>query len=510
MKKKLIIYLLAAVMVLSPAAVFADTADTAGAGSGDLEVVQSDAMLFNGNSSCDWVDAARTQAKDANGNIAKGLFKATRIGGGTSLFYADANGIVVKREGLITVSTGEKYVHINNSEGEHWDVTGGGALSYVITNHNGDYFVHWQQGIVTVNGTRYYVLANGTVQTTAGLINVGGKYYYVNAGGAIRSQAGLFKAANGKTYLSDASGVIITTAGIRQYGGSYYVIQSDGSVGTTVGFVRAGGKLCYVTNTNGVLAVNKEFKVNGKKYHALNDASIAVGGHKWGKKYYFSDDSGAIRTKKGIMKAGGQYYYVQKGGAVATNKKVKWKGKSYIASKNGVIYRGLFTWKKNLYYANKKGVLRTKAGVITVDAHKYFVQKGGKIKRNALFTAYGKKYCANKYGRLLSGYFYWKGNYYLTNGKCVIITKQGLYSYSGRTYFVKAGGALASNEFVTNNEKHYYANYKGIVLKSKFTYKRNGVKHTIHPNSKTGEIALDEYYKVFPEEAPKPESTTTN
>ena len=64
-------------MVLSPAAVFADTADTAGAGSGDLEVVQSDAMLFNGNSSCDWVDAARTQAKDANGNIAKGLFKAS-------------------------------------------------------------------------------------------------------------------------------------------------------------------------------------------------------------------------------------------------------------------------------------------------------------------------------------------------------------------------------------------------------------------------------------------------
>ena len=509
MKKRYLIYLLAAIMMLSPAAVFADTANTAGAGSGDLEVVQSDAMLFNGNNTCEWVDSARTQAKDAKGNIATGLFKAVRIGGGVSLFYADASGLVVKRESFVTVSTGEKYVHINTSEGEHWDVTGGGALSYAITNHNGEYFVHWQQGLVTVNGVRYYVQSNGTVQTTAGLINVGGKLYYVNQGGPVRSQAGFFKANNGKTYLSDATGAVITKAGIRQYGGAYYVIQSDGSVGTTVGFVKAGGKLCYVTNTSGVLAVNKELKVNGKKYHALNDATIAVGGHKWGKKYYFADDSGAIRTKKGIMKAGGQYYYVQKGGAVATNKKVKWKGKSYIASKNGVIYRGLFTWKKNLYYANKKGVLRTKAGVITYDAHKYYVQKGGKIKRNVLFTAYGRKYCADRYGRLLSGYFYWRGSYYLTNAKCVIITKQGLYSYNGKTFFVKPGGALGCNEFVTNYQKHYYVNGKGVVLKSKFTYRRNGVKYTIHPNSRTGEISSEEYYKVFPEEAPKPEPTAT-
>ena len=49
MKKKLIIYLLAAVMVLSPAAVFADAADTAGTDAGELDIVQSEAMLFNGN-----------------------------------------------------------------------------------------------------------------------------------------------------------------------------------------------------------------------------------------------------------------------------------------------------------------------------------------------------------------------------------------------------------------------------------------------------------------------------
>lgn len=206
------------------------------------------------------------------------------------------------------------------------------------------------------------------------------------------------------------------------------------------------------------------------------------------------------------MKAGGKYYYVQKGGAVATNKKVKWKGKRYIASKSGVIYTGLFTWKKNMYYANNKGVLKTKAGVITVDAHKYYVQKSGKIKKNSLFTAKGKKYCAGKDGMLLEGYFYWKGNYYLTNAKSVIITKQGLYAYRKNIYFVGKGGKLAAERFIEWKDKFYYANSKGEILRSKFTYRRNGTRYTLHPSSKTGEISSDEYYKVFPEKAPKPDN----
>ena len=487
MKKIYLLFLLIAAMALTPMTAFA----------------------ANGNLACTWTDSTRTQAKDSNGNIAVGLFKAARLGGGTSLYYSDANGYVVKRESLITVSTGERYVHIYNTEGEHWDVTGGGPLSYAITNHNGEYFVHWQQGIVTVNGLRYYVLSNGTVQTTAGLINVAGRYYYVNPGGAIRSQAGLFKASNGKMYLSDATGAIITNAGIMQYGGSYYAVQSDGSVATTVGFVKTNGKLCYVTNANGVLAVNKQFKVNGKKYHALNDATIAVGGHKWGKKFYYSDDSGAIRTKKGIVKAGGQYYFVQKGGKLAVNKKVKYRGKTYIASKSSALYRGIFKWKRNLYYANSKGVVRTKAGVITVDAEKYYVRKGGKIRRDALFTARGKKYCADEDGTLMYGHFRWGGSYYLTNDKCVIYTRKGIYSFNGRSYFVEKGGRLGDQEFEELNDKYYYANNKGEVVKSKFTYKRNGKKYSIHPNSKTGVITAEEYYSVYPEKAPKEDTTET-
>ena len=515
MKKRYLIYLLALAMMLSPAAVFADTAADAvsdDAAVAELEQVSSDAQLTL-YSEGTW-NSTMTQFIPKGSSVpAKGLFKApqnnsTQI---VALFYADQNGVVAPRDAFVTVTTGPFYSYVRSKGGFDIDPSLSGSVTY-YQKRDPDFRCYCIQSTVgkfTADGKTCYVQDNGTVKTTAGFVNVGGRLYYVNPGGAIRTQAGFFKANNGKSYLSDATGAVITTAGIRQYGGAYYVIQSDGSVGTTVGFVRAGGKLCYVTNTNGVLAVNKEFKVNGKKYHALNDATIAVGGHKWGKKYYFADDSGAIRTKKGIMKAGGQYYYVQKGGAVATNKKVKWKGKSYIAGKNGAIYRGLFTWKKNLYYANKKGVLRTKAGVITYDAHKYYVQKGGKIKRNVLFTAYGRKYCADRYGRLLSGYFYWRGSYYLTNAKCVIITKQGLYSYNGRTYFVKAGGALGCNEFVTNYQKHYYVNGKGVVLKSKFTYRRNGVKYTIHPNSRTGEISSEEYYKVFPEEAPKPEPTAT-
>ena len=511
MKKKLIIYLLAAVMMLSPAAVFADTAADAVSGDAavaELEQVSSDAQLTL-YSEGTW-NSTMTQFTPKGSSVpAKGLFKApqnnsTQI---VALFYADQNGLVAPRDAFVTATAGPFYSYVRSKGGFDIDPSLAGPVTYYQKKDPdfGCYCIQSTVGLFTADGKTCYVQDNGTVKTTEGFVNVGGRLYYVTPGGAIRTQAGFFKANNGKTYLSDATGAIITTAGIKQYGGAYYVIQSDGSVGTTVGFVRAGGKLCYVTNANGVLAVNKEFKVNGKKYHALNDASIAIGGHKWGKKYYYSDDSGVIRTKKGIMKAGGQYYYVQKGGAVATNKRVKWKGKSYIASKNGVIYRGLFKWKKNMYYANNKGVLRTKAGVITYDAYKYYVKKGGKIKKNSLFTAKGKKYCAGKDGKLLEGYINWKGNYYLTNAKCVIITKQGLYAYRKNIYFVGKGGKLATERFIEWKDKFYYANSKGEILRSKFTYRRNGTKYTLHPNSK-GEISSEEYYKVFPEKAPKPDN----
>ena len=518
MKKKLIIYLLAAVMVLSPAAVFADAAaDTPNddAAVTELEQVSSDAQLTL-YSKGTW-NSTKTQFIPEGSTVpAKGLFKAPKSNTTdiVALFYANSSGIVAAKATFVTATEGPFYSYIRKEAA--FDINPG--LSGPVTYYQkqdpdfGCYCIQSTVGIFTADGKKCYVQDNATVKTTAGFITVSGKKYYVTAGGPIRSQAGFFNANDGKTYLSDSTGAIVTTAGIRKVGSSYYAIQSGGAVVTKVGLAKVGGKLCYVSNNKGVLAVSKEVKVNGKKYHVKNDATIAIGGHKWGKKYYYSDDSGIVRTKKGVFKAGGKYYFVKKGGALAINKKVKYKGKTYIAAKSGVLYTGLFKWKKNKYYASSKAVVRTKAGVIKHEGLRYYVKKGGKIRTNALFTAKGKKYCANKDGSLKYGHFKWGSNYYLTNDKCVIYTKKGIYKFGSTSYFVESGGKLGNQEFEELNDKHYFANSKGAVVKKKFTYKRNGKSYTITPNSKTGVISDEDYYRVFPEKAPDngDDNNTTN
>ena len=116
-----------------------------------------------------------------------------------------------------------------------------------------------------------------------------------------------------------------------------------------------------------------------------------------------------------------------------------------------------------------------------------------------MFTGGGKKYLAGKDGKIRMGSFKWKKKYYITNKNGAIITKKGLYNYGNNTYYVNKGGAIATSTFVTYKDKHYYANSDGTIAKKKFKYR--GI--TIVPNSKTGEISLEDYWKVFPEEAPQ-------
>jgi glucan-binding YG repeat protein len=199
------------------------------------------------------------------------------------------------------------------------------------------------------------------------------------------------------------------------------------------------------------------------------------------------------------MKSNGKYYHVKKGGKLTTNKKIKYKKKYYIAAKNGEIYTRIFTWKKNIYYSSGKGVLRTKKGFVTYNGSRYYVRKGGKIYKNKLFKVGGKKYLAMSDGHIGTGLYIWKSKRYITNAKGAIIAKEGLYSYNGKTYYVKSSGVIPSNTFDTYKEKHYYSGSDGAIVKSAFSYK--GI--TIHPNSQTGEISMEDYVKVFPNAAPK-------
>ena len=549
MKRKYLIYLLALLMAFSPAAVFADAAaeeapeeavaaeemqdvaeptaeeavpaeeaaeaeavpeETAEPAEEEvLEAAEAEPALAEGETNLvdEW-NADRTIYYGKDGNPVKGLFKAeSTTAGYYQLYYADeTTGKVRKSVGLQKVSSGDMFVINASSDSgkgfrkatEEEKNKIGFPQTYIVSVKGNDYYIQPVTGKVAVGSTYYYVQDNGTVKTTEGIISLSDGKYFVQDGGAIRTSAGMFT-YGGKKYIAGTGGKIRNTAGIVSYGGDYYVAQSDGSIRTTTGFYRASSGLYYVSNSAGVLAASEAFKIGSKKYHAMSNGVIAVGCHKWGKYYYFADASGALRTKTGVVKYAGKYYHVKKGGKVTTNKKVKYKKKYYIASNTGAIYTRIFTWKKNIYYSNGKGVLRTKKGFITYDGKKYYVRKGGKIYKNKLFKVGGKKYLALSDGHIGAGLYIWKGNRYLTNAKGAIISTEGLYDFNGKTYYVKPGGVIPSATFVTYKDKHYYVGSEGTIVKSRFTYKRI----TITPNSRTGEISMEDYVKVFPDAAPK-------
>lgn len=469
------------------------------------EVVQNEALEAGDDES--WTtgwNADKTQYKK-EGVIQKGLFKGVKKNGSEeyALFHTDKDGFIEKREGPVVVSGLDegKYFSFNGRAFDYDPNLKGPVTYFQRYDSSFDcYCMDEVAGIKSYSGKKCYLYPNGTVETNAVLLPLSDGTYYVQAGGDFYTTPGWVDAANGnRYYLDNAEGRIRTAAGVFDYAGSKYATLEGGVVCRTPGFVNSGGARYYVLDSSGVLAVNKEFTIGSNKYHALADGTIGVGSHKWGKYYYFGDANGAIRTKKGVVSWAGNKYYVNKGGKISTNKKVKYKGKTYIAGSNGAFFKGIFTWKNNLYYASTKGVLRTKAGAFTYNGKRYYSRKGGKLYRNKFFTAKGKKYLAQNDGSLKAGAFAWKGKQYLTNANCAVITKAGIYTYGSHQYYVKKGGPLAVNEFVTYKGNHYYAGGDGAIVKKKFTYQ--GI--TITPDPQTGVISLEEYWKVFPNEAPQ-------
>lgn len=525
----------------------------------------------NGNDECFWVEnSGRSKAEDKDGVPVKGLFKAQRAAGKLGLYYADESGTVVAEEKTVTVSEGNLFYYSSVDGETGWSVTGGGPFTYLIKNHDGDYYItNVLEGLETAGGKTYYV-KDGRVQTAAGVIEfegnkyyvqeggevlmtagftpdhkyyipapdgkilttegtfkaADGKLYYAKTGGEIPSAAGLygtgdsqfyvnddgtvktdegFKTVDGKKYLVNSGGAIRRKAGAFKFNGNYYVAEEGGAIITTKGIYKVNGKIHFVKNKEGVCSVSKAFKYNGKSYHSKADGTIAVGVHKWNKNYYYSKASGEIRKKAGIVKWNNKRYYVQKTGKVIVNKKFTYKKKTYIAGTKGAFRTKIFTWKKNKYYANSKGEVRVKAGLFKYDGNRYYSKKGGILYKNTLFSAGGNKYLAQKDATIRIGYYNWKSKYYLTNEKGAIYTREGIYTYNKTQYYVKSGGAMANYEFVTLNDDHYFVNSDGSIAKSKFTYKKGGKKYTITPNSRTGKISLEDYWKVFPEEKPEEE-----
>lgn len=346
--------------------------------------------------------------------------------------------------------------------------------------------------------TAYY-LEDGTAATglfRAETANGAEALYYANKDGVVKTTEG-WVSYDGQKYRITASGTVRTKEGVFTVGKSRYVIPNgsvNGAICRTTGPVKVNGVLYYVASTNGKLGVHKAYKLKNKVYHVTAKGVVTTGRHKWKDgKYYYSEKNGYLKTTSGMVVSGKKRFHVKKGGLVTVSKKFKYKDNYYIAGKNGNVYTGLFKWSKTLYYASSKGILKAKAGIVTVDNSEYYVAKGGKVYVSKMISANGKKYCADSSGKLCKGKFRFNGVYYFAETDHTIRTTEEVFKYGGHYFFNKKGGGLARNEFVEFKGKYYYAGDNAEILTETFNMK--GV--TFNP-SKKGELPEEEYRKLYP------------
>jgi glucan-binding YG repeat protein len=552
MKNKLFIVLLISAMLMSPAAVFADsTSDGAYADvvqTQDLQAEdQAEDVLNDSDAAGDvlsdgavseepaydgeepeplkgqW-DSTRTYYYDESGEPVRGLYKAPMKDHEAEgevvnrLYYFDPmTAKVVNQTKVITVApaTGavknKRFVYSEEADG-YVAVSDSNTNTYsyfIQKKSNGDCYIVSTQGKHQLdNGDYYYVAKNGTVKTTKGFAyykNSDGKTIkiFVNKGGKVYTKAGWLY-YNGNKYHVNKYGTVYTPSKtlVHKIGSNRYIFYTNGRVRRKVGIykIKSTGKRYYVKAKNGILAKNKAVKVGSKVYHLNKYGLVIVGRHKWKDgKYYYSNDVGYLTHKSQIIKSKKGRYFAKKGGLIVLDKKIEFKGKHYICGKYGYFKTGMFVWHKSLYYANQYGVLRVTKGIFEHNGHSYYVGSGGAIYRNTQFRENGKIYRADKDGILAKGMYEWKGYYYLAGDDYVTVTQEGIRYLNGNYYFItKNNGRFEKNNFITYKKKHYYAGPDSAIITTTFTYA--GV--TITP-SRMGEISDTDYYRVFPDQKPK-------
>lgn len=378
-----------------------------------------------------------------------------------SHYYSDSKGVIRETAGFVT------------SDGYRYYVTKGGKIMTGRTfKVSGKTYKAYGNGKLGTGVFKYgktahfYADKNGVVRTKAGFITWNGYRYYItkNAG---RLECGRTFKVKGKTYKAYSTGKLGT--GVFKYGTTArFYADKYGVVKTSAGFVEYSGNRYYVQK-GGKIELGHTFTVNGRKYKAFADGRLGTGIFKYGSKYYYADEDGAIASKAGVVSFKKKYYYVNKNGSVAMNGLITAGSKKYMANTDGTLKTGFFEDSGTKYYAGKKGEIVTKEGFLVVDGGTYYIQKGGAIFWGHTFTKNGKTYKAYASGKLGTGLFKYGSSYYYADGTGAVKTAAGLITVSGKKYYVKKGGKIAVSTTITTGGTTYKADSKGVLTAQKST-----------------------------------------
>lgn len=250
------------------------------------------------------------------------------------------------------------------------------------------------------------------------------------------------------------------------------MIASSKAKNMSKGWHSIGGYRYYFYKT-GKYYKDEIKSISGKKYCFDKSGHLLYGVNKYDGSHYYSDSKGVIRESAGFVTSDGYRYYVTKGGKIMTGRTFKVSGKTYKAYGNGKLGTGVFKYGTVAhFYADKNGVVRTKAGFIIWNGYRYYITKNaGRLECGRTFKVKGKTYKAYSTGKLGTGVFkYGTTARFYADKYGVVKTTAGFVECLGNRYYVQKGGKIELGHTFTEKGRKYKAFADGRLGTGIFKY----------------------------------------
>lgn len=448
-----------------------------------LRSSQNASLNSNANKSNEWVYInSNIYYLDSDGNYVKGIYEINKV-----IYYFDPTTGALKKAAGWRTWNDKRY--FTNSEG-----------------------IAYRNQFISFGPRRFYMGADGSVQTGIYRTADGSLYYADNSGELV--QKAQWISLNSKRYFSNAEGKLYMNQFIS-FGPHRFYMSYDGSVST--GILAANDGNLYHADASGEIVQKAQWiNLNGKRYFSNADGKlymnqfISFGPHRFymgadgaamtgtftasDGKVYSADDTGEILGSKAQwVVRNGKRYFVSADGQLYKNQFITFGPRRFYMGPDGAVITGIVTANDGRMYNadDETGEIIQKAQWVEKNGKRYFSKDDGELYRNqfisfgyrryymgkdaaamtGVFTANdGKKYAAKSDGELYRSQFINADglSYYIDEDGTVSI---GIFTASdGNKYYAdeKTGAIVKKAQWIEKNGKRYFSNADGMLYRNQF------------------------------------------
>ena len=435
-----------------------------------LRLSQNASLNSNANKSNEWVYInSNIYYLGSDGNYVKGIYEINKV-----IYYFDPTTGALKKEAGWRTWNGKRY--FNNSEG-----------------------IAYRNQFISFGPRRFYMGADGSVQTGIYRTADGSLYYADNSGELV--QKAQWISLNSKRYFSNADGKLYMNQFIS-FGPHRFYMSYDGSVSTGI-FATNDGNLYHADASGEIVQKAQWINLNGKRYFSNADGKlymnqfISFGPHRFymgadgaamtgtftasDGKVYSADDTGEILGSKAQwVVRNGKRYFVSADGQLYKNQFITFGPRRFYMGPDGAVITGIVTANDGRMYNadDETGEIIQKAQWIEKNGKRYFSKDDGELYRNQFISFGYRRYYMGKDAAAMTGVFTASdGKKYAAKSDGELYRSQFINA-DGLSYYIDEDGAVSIGIFTASDGNKYYADEKtGAIVKKAQWIEKNGKRY---------------------------------